>query len=284
MSVSTPAAQGTLYIVPTPIGNLKDITLRAVDVLNDVDLIAAEDTRHSGILMQHLAISTPLIAVHEHNESQRAQTLVEKLNSGLSVALVSDAGTPLISDPGYTLVNVCRDAGISVVALPGPSAVITALSGAGLPTDSFTFYGFLPVKQQAKKSALENAVDATATSVFYEAPRRVVDTLKAMAEVLGAERKIAVVKELTKTFEHYQVGTAQTCIDWLLVEDARQKGEFVLLVGPAEKNDGALPTQALKLLSVLQKELPLKKAAGIVAEHYGLKKNQLYQVGLESKG
>lgn len=283
MSLPADAATGTLYIVPTPIGNLKDITLRAVDILKSVDLIAAEDTRHSGVLMQHLAVSTPLLSVHEHNEANRASMLIDKLQSGQNIALISDAGTPLISDPGYTLVNACREAGVVVSALPGPSALITALSGAGLPTDSFTFRGFLPVKEQAKKAAISALLDAFETQVFYEAPRRIINTLKAIQDILGDDRKIAIVKELTKTFEHYQLGSATSCIEWLSEDPLRQKGEFVILVSPAGKQENTLPAEALQLLSALQLELPLKKAAGIVATHYGLKKNQLYQIGLEAK-
>ncbi|MBO1256362.1 16S rRNA (cytidine(1402)-2'-O)-methyltransferase [Alteromonas sp. 5E99-2] len=283
MSLPADATTGTLYIVPTPIGNLKDITLRAVDTLKSVDLIAAEDTRHSGVLMQHLGVSTPLLSVHEHNEASRASMLIGKLQEGQNIALVSDAGTPLISDPGYTLVNACREAGVLVSALPGPSALITALSGAGLPTDSFSFRGFLPVKEQAKKAAITALLDAFETQVFYEAPRRILNTLAVIQETLGDDRKIAIVKELTKTFEHYQLGSAASCIEWLNADPLRQKGEFVILISPADKQDNALPAEALQLLNVLQTELPLKKAAGIVAAHYGLKKNQLYQIGLESK-
>lgn len=283
MSVTAEGLSGTLYIVPTPIGNLKDITLRAIDILYEVDLIAAEDTRHSATLMQHLNIATPLISVHEHNEAQRAQVIIGKLFKGESIALISDAGTPLISDPGYTLVNECRKVGLKVVALPGPSALITALSGAGLPTDKFSFLGFLPVKQQAKKDLLASVINAVGTCVFYEAPRRVVATLAMMNEVYGDSRRVAIVKELTKAFEAYQIGTASSCLDWLLEDPLRQKGEFVLLVGPPQQNKSDLPQEAVALLALLVSEMPLKKAAGIVADHYGLKKNALYQLGLTLK-
>lgn len=283
MSVTAERLAGTLYIVPTPIGNLRDITLRAIDVLREVDLIAAEDTRHSGSLMQHLNIATPLISVHEHNEAQRAQVIIGKLSAGQNVALVSDAGTPLISDPGFTLVNECRKAGVKVVALPGASAVITALSGAGLPTDKFLFLGFLPVKQQAKKALISSLMDNNGTTVFYEAPRRVLDTLTTMDELFGNTRVVAIVKELTKAFETYQIGSAASCMRWLTDDPLRQKGEFVLLVGPAQQKNQEIPQEAVSLLTRLMAEIPLKKAAAIVSEHYGLKKNTLYQLGLTLK-
>jgi len=281
VSVSSPAVSGTLYIVPTPIGNLDDITQRALHVLRDVDVIAAEDTRHSGILLQHFTISTPLISVHEHNESQRAHGLLKRLAEGESIALISDAGTPLISDPGYVLVNECRSAGFNVTALPGPCAFVTALSGAGLPTDSFSFNGFLPVKQKARLNALSALQGSEQTTVFYEAPRRILTTLNDISEQLGDTRKVAIAKEITKTFEHYEVGTASSCIAWLQEDVARQKGEFVVLIGPDTADKSAMPHDAISLLKTLADVLPLKKAAAIVAEHYGLKKNALYQHGLE---
>ena len=176
---------GSLFIVPTPIGNLEDITLRAIRTLKEVDLIAAEDTRHSQKLLQHFDISTRLISLHDHNESQRATQLIEKMQQGMNIALISDAGTPLISDPGYGLVNQCRANNLEVIPLPGACAAITALSGAGLATDRFRFEGFLPAKQQAKAQALESIERETATSVFYESPRRITDTLQAIVDVLG---------------------------------------------------------------------------------------------------
>ena len=186
---------GSLFIVPTPIGNLEDITLRAIRTLKEVDLIAAEDTRHSQKLLQHFDISTRLISLHDHNESQRATQLIEKMQQGMNIALISDAGTPLISDPGYGLVNQCRANNLEVIPLPGACAAITALSGAGLATDRFRFEGFLPAKQQAKAQALESIERETATSVFYESPRRITDTLQAIVDVLGCERRVVLAKE-----------------------------------------------------------------------------------------
>ncbi|MEC8376619.1 MAG: 16S rRNA (cytidine(1402)-2'-O)-methyltransferase, partial [Pseudomonadota bacterium] len=204
----------TLYIVPTPIGNLDDISARAIEVLREVSWIAAEDTRHSARLLQHFSIGTKTLSLHEHNEDKRASMLCEKLKNGEAVALISDAGTPLISDPGFILVRRCREQGIPVSALPGPCAAITALSASGLPTDKFIFEGFLPVKMQARENALSALLDRTFTTVFYEAPRRILDTVSDIQKVLG-ERQLVIAKELTKTFETYVSGTAQDVIDYL---------------------------------------------------------------------
>jgi 16S rRNA (cytidine1402-2'-O)-methyltransferase len=271
---------GILYIVPTPIGNMQDITHRAIEILNSVDLIACEDTRHSQRLLQHYQINTPLTALHEHNEDKRAAFLVNKLASGDNIALISDAGTPLISDPGYTLVNHCREADIEVTALPGACAAITALSASGLATDSFTFKGFLPVKQQAKTEKLEALIHEPVTTVFYEAPRRVRDTVEMMGSVLGMDRELVLAKELSKAFEHYATGNAGDILEWLDAEPAHQKGEFVLLVSGVKKVNDGTPEEAISLLKSLKAELPLKKAAAITANHYDLKKNDLYQLGL----
>ena len=274
---------GTLYIVATPIGNLEDITLRALRILAEVDLIAAEDTRPSQRLLQHYDISTRLTSLHDHNESQRAKQLIEKIKLGENIALISDAGTPLISDPGYGLVSQCRDSGVNVVPLPGPCAVITALCAAGLATDRFKFEGFLPVKAVAKQQALQRLLTETSTSVFYESPRRVADTVKQIVSELGEERQMVVAKELTKTFETFYSGSAQACLIWLEADTNHQRGEFVLLVAGEKQDQTEVSADALKLLKLLMKELPLKKAAAITAEQYDLKKNHLYQLGLELK-
>ena len=272
----------TLYIVPTPIGNLDDMSTRAIEVLKGASWIAAEDTRHSARLLQHFSISTRTLSLHEHNEDKRTAMLCERLKSGESVALISDAGTPLISDPGFILVRRCREQGIPVSALPGPCAAITALSASGLPTDKFIFEGFLPVKMQARESVLAELVDRRFTTVFYEAPRRIVDTINAINKVLG-DRAIVVAKELTKTFETYISGTAQDVLDYLESDVSHQKGEFVVMIGPATSNDQAIDSEAMALLKSLCEHIPLKKAAAVVALHYGLKKNALYQAGLELK-
>lgn len=272
---------GTLFIIATPIGNLEDITHRALRVLAEVDLIAAEDTRHSQKLLQHYSISTRLISLHDHNENQRAKQLIDKLNLGENIALISDAGTPLISDPGYSLVSQCREAQANVVPLPGPCAAITALCAAGLPTDKFKFEGFLPVKAVAKQQSLQRLLTETSTCVFYESPRRVVDTVKQIVAELGDNRKMVLAKELTKTFETFYSGTAKSCVAWLEADTNHQRGEFVLMIAGEKPDQTEVSADALKLLKLLLKELPLKKAAAVTAEQYGLKKNHLYQLGLE---
>ncbi|WP_289031643.1 16S rRNA (cytidine(1402)-2'-O)-methyltransferase [uncultured Paraglaciecola sp.] len=272
---------GTLFIVATPIGNLEDITHRALRILGEVDLVAAEDTRHSQKLLQHYTIATRLISLHDHNEAQRSKQLIEKLSQGEDIALISDAGTPLISDPGYGFVNQCRIAGITVVPLPGPCAAITALCAAGLATDKFKFEGFLPVKAMAKQQALQKLLVETMTTVFYESPRRVVDTVKQIITELGSEREMVLAKELTKTFETFYSGTAQACLNWLEADVNHQRGEFVLMVAGEKPNQTEVPAEAINLLKLLMNELPLKKASAITAEQFGLKKNQLYQLGLD---
>ena len=274
---------GTLFIVATPIGNLEDITLRAVRILAEVDLIAAEDTRHSQRLLQHYDISTRLTSLHDHNESQRAIQLIEKLKLGENIALISDAGTPLISDPGYGLVSRCREAGVNVIPLPGPCAAITALCAAGLATDRFKFEGFLPVKAVAKQQALQRLLTETSTSVFYVSPRRVADTVRQIVAQLGEDRQMVVAKELTKTFETFYCGRAEACLTWLEADANHQRGEFVLMIAGEKHDQSEVSADALNLLKLLMKELPLKKAAAVTAQQYDLKKNHLYQLGLELK-
>lgn len=277
-----PSEIPTLYIVPTPIGNLADITQRALDVLSAVDVIAAEDTRHTGKLLSHFNIQTRTFALHDHNEQQRAQVLVDKLLQGQSVALVSDAGTPLISDPGYHLVRQCRQAGVKVVPLPGACAVITALSASGLPSDRFSFEGFLPPKSKGRQDRLREIEKVQRTCIFYESPHRIMDSLQDMLAVLGPEREVVLARELTKTFETIQGMPLGELIPWIEEDDNRKKGEMVLLIhGYRESDDEAFSPEAVRLLTLLAKELPLKKAAAVVAEMHGLKKNALYKWGLE---
>ncbi|NCP65520.1 MAG: 16S rRNA (cytidine(1402)-2'-O)-methyltransferase [Paraglaciecola sp.] len=272
---------GKLYIVATPIGNLSDITQRALQTLTDVNVIAAEDTRHSLRLLQHYDIQTRLISLHDHNESQRAAQLIMRLQQGENIALISDAGTPLINDPGYTLVNQCRGANIDVIPVPGACAAITALCAAGLPTDRFRFEGFLPVKMQARHTVLQGLAHEGATTVFYESPRRIAQTVSDITEVLGAQRQLVLAKELTKTFETFFSGEAASCLRWLEEDANHQRGEFVLLIAGAKVATDDMPPEALLLMTRLMQDLPLKKAAAITAEHYGLKKNALYQLGLQ---
>jgi len=271
-----------LYIVATPLGNIGDITYRAIDILKGVDLIAAEDTRHSGKLLSYYQISKPTFPLHDHNERQRGSVLIEKIKAGQSVALISDAGTPLISDPGYHLVNECREAGVDVVPVPGACAAITALSAAGLPSDRFSFEGFLPVKEKAKSEKLIRLAEETQTMIFYESPRRIQDTVKHIINIMGADRKLVIARELTKMFESYYVLPAGEMLDWLNQDTNHCRGEFVLMVAGASKEQSALSVEAINTLTLLKKELPLKKAAAITAEIHNLKKNDLYKWGLDN--
>lgn len=271
-----------LYIVATPLGNIGDITYRAIEILKNVDLIAAEDTRHSGKLLSYYQISKPTFPLHDHNERQRGSVLIEKIKAGQSVALISDAGTPLISDPGYHLVNECRDAGIDVVPVPGACAAITALCAAGLPSDRFSFEGFLPVKEKAKTEKLTALSEETQTMIFYESPRRMQDTVKHIINIMGADRKLVVARELTKMFESFYVLPAGEMLDWLAKDTNHCRGEFVLMVAGASKDQDALSVEAIKTLTLLKQELPLKKAAALTAEIHHLKKNDLYKWGLEN--
>ncbi len=273
---------GTLYIVATPIGNLEDITQRALNTLSQVDLIAAEDTRHSGLLLSHYGIKKPFFALHDHNEQQRARVLVEKLQQGLNIALISDAGTPLISDPGFHLVRDCRNAGIKVSPIPGACAAITALCSSGIASDRFCFEGFLPAKSKARCDKLAELETETRTLIFYESTHRILDTLADMQKVWGNERYVVLARELTKTWETIVGEPLEQLIAWLKEDGHRIKGEIVLIVeGKPSVEQEEISAQAIKLLSVLSVELPLKKAAAIVAECFGYKKNSLYQYGLE---
>ena len=273
---------GILYIVATPIGNLQDITQRALDTFAKVDLIAAEDTRHSGLLLSHYGIKKPFFALHDHNEQEKAHILVEKLKQGSHIALISDAGTPLISDPGFHLVRQCREAGIRVVPLPGACAAITALCASGIASDRFCFEGFLPAKSKARKDKLENIAEEDRTLIFYESTHRILDTLEDMQSVLGEERYIVLAREITKTWETITGNTIKNLREWLLEDPNRTKGEMVLIVEgkPKSDNNDEISPQAVKALELIAEELPLKKAAAIVAELYGYKKNALYQFGL----
>lgn len=270
---------GQLFIVATPIGNLEDITFRAVETLKTVDMIAAEDTRHSGKLLSHYGITTKTTAFHDHNEKDKANLLISWLKSGKNIALVSDAGTPLISDPGYAIVNLCREQGIDVITIPGACAAIAAVSCSGLPTDNFTFMGFIPVKQKAKQDFLSKINELSGTAICYESPRRIVDSVQAIVEHLGEDTQLVFAKELTKTFETFFSGSAAELLAWLQQDEVRQKGEMVLMIA-AKVADDDIPSAALDLLRQLKAELPLKKAAAIVASHYDLKKNDLYKIGL----
>ena len=276
--------KGSLYIVATPIGNMGDITERAQQTLKDVDVIAVEDTRRSGQLLRHFEISTPMIAVHEHNERQICDSLLSRIEKGENIALISDAGTPLLSDPGYFLVNQARERGVSVVPIPGVSAVITALSVAGLATDRFVFEGFLPAKSSARLQKLEALKEDTRTVIFYEAPHRIVEMLKDCQQVFGGERKVVLARELTKTFETVHGDALEQLIPWVEADENQRKGEFVVLVqGAVSRVDTGIDAESERILQILLEDLPVKKAASLAASITGLKKNALYQFALTLK-
>jgi 16S rRNA (cytidine1402-2'-O)-methyltransferase len=276
--------KSTLYVVATPIGNLGDITLRALEILKGVDAIAAEDTRHTSGLLSHFGISKKLIAVHEHNENQSAEKLLVQLNAGENIALVTDAGTPGISDPGAVVVDFVRKAGVKVVPIPGVSAVIAALSASGISQNGFLFHGFLPASGGARRKALETLKAQTVTLVFYEAPHRILESVDDMANALGAERRITFAREITKTFETiYSCELAQAKA-WLEADTNQQRGEFVLLVEAAEtKAPEVFSEETIRVLKLLLADLPLKQAVKLASEITNEKKNELYEFALALK-
>ncbi|MGX5727656.1 16S rRNA (cytidine(1402)-2'-O)-methyltransferase [Metapseudomonas otitidis] len=281
---SVAAAQpGKLYVVATPIGNLDDISPRALRTLREVALIAAEDTRHSFRLLQHFGITTALAACHDHNEREQGGRFVARLLAGDDVALISDAGTPLISDPGYHLVRQVRAAGIEVVPVPGPSALIAALSAAGLPSDRFIFEGFLPAKAAARRGRLELLKEEPRTLIFYEAPHRVLESVQDMASLFGKDRHAVLARELTKTFETLKGAPLGELAEWIAADSNQQRGECVLLVTgwQAPEGEDAISGEALRVLDLLLGELPVKRAAALAAEITGVRKNLLYQAALE---
>ncbi|MEO2268730.1 16S rRNA (cytidine(1402)-2'-O)-methyltransferase [Pseudoalteromonas sp. YIC-656] len=277
------SSPGTLFVVATPIGNLDDISQRAIKTLSEVDLIAAEDTRHTAKLLSHLGISKRTFALHDHNEKQKAQQVVDWLNEGLNVALVSDAGTPLISDPGYALVNLCRATGASVTPIPGACAAIAAVSCSGLPTDKFQFVGFLPAKSKARQDFYLSAYETGMTSIMYESTHRIMASLNDLKEALGAEQQVVLAKELTKSFETFFNGTVTELIAFLEQDTARQKGEIVLMLPGKPDQSSEINPEALRLIELLKADMPLKKACGVAAEYFGLKKNALYKSMLEQE-
>lgn len=275
---------GLLYVVATPIGNLGDITLRALEILKSVDAIAAEDTRHTSGLLSHFGISKKLIAVHEHNEHQSAEKLLLQLKAGESIALVTDAGTPGISDPGAVVVDLVRKAGIKVVPIPGVSAVIAALSASGIVQNGFLFHGFLPASGAARRKNLELLKTQTVTLVFYEAPHRIVESIVDMTNVLGAERRITFARELTKTFETIYSCELGAAAAWLEADTNQQRGEFVLLVEAAAVKDAEeISEETVRVLKLLLAELPLKQAVKLATEITNEKKNILYEFALKLK-
>ena len=276
--------EGILYVVATPIGNLGDITLRALETLKSVDAIAAEDTRHTSGLLSHFGISKKLIAVHEHNEHQSAEKLLMQLKVGENIALVTDAGTPGISDPGAVVVDLVRKAGMKVVPIPGVSAVIAALSASGITQNGFHFYGFLPASGAARRKILQELAAQSVTLVFYEAPHRIVECVADMNAILGGERRITFARELTKTFETIYTCPLSLAGAWLQADANQLRGEFVLLVESAPLQEVAeIGEEAQRILKCLLEELPLKQAVKLATEITNEKKNALYDLALKAK-
>lgn len=279
-------SEGTLYVVATPIGNLDDLSLRAARTLASVDVVAAEDTRHSGRLLSYLGIQKRMIALHDHNEKGRSAGILAELGAGRDVALISDAGTPLISDPGYVLVREARAAGYSVSPIPGACALIAALSAAGLPTDRFLYLGFLPAKRSSRKASLDAVVRETATLVCYESPHRILDSVRDISEVLGADREMVLGREITKTFETFYSGSVADVLAELELDPHGARGEFVVMIRgamPQEHSGNAAVMDVDRLLRLLLAELPVKKVARMASELTGLSKNELYQRALALK-
>lgn len=273
-----------LYVVATPIGNLRDVTLRALDVLGKVDAVAAEDTRVTRHLLEHYGIAARPLSLREHNEEAAAGRVVELLRAGKSVALVSDAGTPAISDPGARLVRRVRQAGFAVVPIPGPSALTAALSAAGVPEGRFLFFGFLPAQAGARVRELASLQALRAALVFYEAPHRVRETLEDLVAVLGAERELTIARELTKLFETIHACRLGEAVAWLDADPHRSKGEFVLIVQGAAASPDPQAEEGERVLAILLRDLPVKQAVQLAAEISGAKRNALYARALELKG
>ncbi len=280
---STLVSPSTLYIVATPIGNLADISQRAIETLTQVDVIACEDTRHTQKLLSAFSIANKTLSLHDHNERQKQDYIASLLQQGKSVALVSDAGTPLISDPGFHLVRHCRSLGLNVSPIPGACAAIAALSVAGLPTDRFTFEGFLPAKANARQAKLTELMNEERTLVFYDAPRRAIDTIADIVSVLGGERYVVIAREMTKTFETIYSDTAENLYVWLQNDANQLKGEMVLIIEGNKRDKHAISPQIIDTLRLLLDELPPKKACAIAAKIYGVKKNMLYELALSLK-
>ena len=269
---------GSLYIVATPIGNLSDITLRAIETLKNVDLVLAEDTRHSKKLFDHYEIKSPLTAFHEHNENEKASGIISEINSGKSIALISDAGTPLISDPGYQLVSEAKKIGINVIPIPGPNAAIAALSSSGIASSSFSFFGFLPAKQASRLKLLKTKRSLDETIIFYESPKRILATIKDMMDVFGETRRVCLAKELTKSFETILNDNLIALIDYLESDPSHQKGEFVLIVSPDDKIDfDEAKSELEKILPILCDEMGASKAAKLASKITGLDKKYCYK-------
>lgn len=275
---------GTLYVVATPIGNLEDMTPRAIRILSEVDLIAAEDTRHSGKLLKHFGIEAKTEALHEHNERSQVPRLIDILQAGKSIAFITDAGTPLVSDPGFHLVRSARQAGLTVIPVPGACAAIAALSAAGLPSDRFVFEGFPPAKSAARRAVFEKLCEEARTLIFYESPHRILESLQEMTEIFGPGREAVLARELTKQFETVRSGTLTELSEWVNHDPHQQLGEFVILIhGVPRAEREAVDEDAERVLRILLEELPVSQAVALAAKITGLKKNKLYDYALSLK-
>jgi 16S rRNA (cytidine1402-2'-O)-methyltransferase len=274
----------TLYIVATPIGNVTDISVRALHVLGMVDAVACEDTRNTGNLLSRFGLSRPMIAAHQHNEREVADKIIHRLLAGERIALVSDAGTPGVSDPGARIVDAVRAAGLRVVPVPGASAAVTALSASGLVNDQFYFVGFLPAKARQRESALLQLLTVGATLVFYEAPHRILDCVEALAGVFQPERQVVFARELTKLFEEIHRCPLSEALAWVKADAHREKGEYVVLLEGAPSGSDAQEAEAERILNILLAECSVKQAANLTAQITGRKKNALYDRALEIKG
>lgn len=279
--------EGRLFVVATPIGNLGDLSPRAVQVLESVDRIAAEDTRHSHHLLVQFQISKPMVPLHEHNEARMVGELITRLRAGERIAVISDAGTPLISDPGFRLVRAAHEAGIAVTPVPGPSAALAALSVSGLPTDRFGFEGFLPSRPGPRRRALEGLAREDRTLIFYEAPHRILDALRDMVDVFGGDREATFAREMTKAFETVRTGTLAELLAFAQGDPDQRRGEIVVVVGGAPAStdgDAELSDEAKRIAVLLAAELPPRKAAALTADITGARKNQAYEFIVQSKG
>ena len=275
---------GELYLVATPIGDMTDIAPRALDILNTVDIVAVEDKRRSSRLFSHFGIKTPMISYHDHSEEKQVKKIIDELLCGKSVALISDAGTPLISDPGFKLVNAAKDKSIKVSPIPGPCALIAAISASGLPSNRFIFEGFLPAKSIARITKIQNISADSRTIIFYEAPHRILDAVIDMIKVIGPSRKIVLARELTKTYETFISGTLESVLQIIEKDLNQQKGEIVIVLAGADSLEKKAENQDSKrILSVLLEELPLKQAVSLGSKITGIQKNIFYKLALDLK-
>lgn len=277
------AQQSCLYIVATPIGNLGDITYRAVQTLQQVDVIAAEDTRHSRYLLQHYAITTPLVSVHEHNESQRISSIINRLEKGEAVALISDAGTPLISDPGYSLMRAVQEAGFQVVPIPGACAAISGLVVSGLATDRFVFEGFLPSKGSVRRKRIAALQHEQRSIILYESPHRILNLIELLLEEFGEQREVAIARELTKTFETIHRAPLVELQQWMLADSNQQRGEFVVIIQGDQSENQVDIVEQQRILNILLADMPLKQAVDLTVKITGAKRKPIYQLALDLK-